>query len=453
MRFKVNEMEQQRPIAILGGGVAGLAAGFSARSLGLPFRIFEKAGQTGGNCVTFSQDGFRFDSGAHRLHDRDAEATGQIERLLGKSMRRVSVPSQIFYREKFLTFPFKMGDLAAKLGWPFLLRVAGEVLVSHLRRQSTAADFASVEERNYGRTLARFFLLNYSEKLWGLPCGQLAVEISGNRLAGLNLMTFFRESFLKASASARHLEGPFYYPDGGIGAVSEALASVCGSAHILVNAEISHVFHDGRCIRAVEINKGEKFACSAAMSSIPLDRFLRLLDPPPPAKVLSTAAALRFRQLALVTFFLNRDTVTRAATIYFPDPAFPFTRVYEPKNRSAMMAPPGKTSLVAEIPYDPGDQYENMEDGRLIEMVRSHLVKTGLIVERDVLAASVRRLADAYPVLEKDVEGKRREIFSYLRRFSNLKAIGRSGTFRYLHIHHLLPEAARAVAELRLQGK
>ena len=101
----------------------------------------------------------------------------------------------------------------------------------------------------------------------------------------------------------------------------------------------------------------------------------------------------------------------------------------------------------------PGDQYEHMEDERLIEMVRSHLVRTGLIAERDVLAASVRRLADAYPVLEKGVEDKRREIFSYLRGFANLKAIGRSGTFRYLHIHHLLPEAARAVAELRLQGK
>jgi protoporphyrinogen oxidase len=442
-------MGQQEAIAILGGGVAGLAAGCAARSLGLPFRIFEKTGQAGGNCVTFSQDGFRFDSGAHRLHDRDAQATGQLQRLLGSSLQRIHVPSQIYYRDKFITFPFKVGDLAQKLGWPFLLQAAGEMLASRLRREAAPTDFAACERRNYGRTLAGLFLLNYSEKLWGVPCEQLAVEAAGNRLQGLKLATFLREALLPGSASARHLEGPFYYPDNGIGAVSEALAGGCGSANIRANAEISRVFHDGRHIRAVETGNGERFECSAALSTIPLDRFLRMLAPQPPAEVLNAAASFRFRQLALVALFLNRDTVTRAATIYFPDSSLPFTRVCEPRNRSARMAPPGQTSLVAEIPYSPGDQFEYMEDERLSEIVRSHLVRSGLIAERDVTAAGVRRLADAYPVLEKGVENRRREIFSYLGRFANLRAIGRSGTFSYLHIHDLLPQSTRAVKELQ----
>jgi protoporphyrinogen oxidase len=442
-------MGQQETIAILGAGVAGLSAGCAARSLGLPFRVFERTGQAGGNCVTFSQDGFRFDSGAHRVHDRDAQATRQLQRLLGSSLRRIHVPSQIYYREKFITFPFKVGDLAEKLGWPFLLRSAGEVLLSHMRREKATADFASAEERKYGRTLAGLFLLNYSEKLWGVPCEQLAVEAAGNRLQGLKLTTFLREALLPGSASARHLEGPFYYPDGGIGAVSDSLASACGAMNISTNADINRVSHDGRRIRTVEAGSGESFACSAILSTIPLDRFLRLLAPPPPPEVLAAAAALRFRQLALVALFINRELVTRAATIYFPDPGVPFTRVCEPRNRSVLMAPPETTSLVAEIPYSPGDPYECMDDERLSAMVRSHLVRSGLIAERDVIASSVRRLADAYPVLEKGVEEKRRVIFSYLGRFANLRAIGRCGTFSYLHIHQLLPRSAQAVKELQ----
>jgi protoporphyrinogen oxidase len=442
-------MGQQEEIAILGGGVAGLAAGCTARSLGLPFRIFERTEQAGGNCVTFSQDGFRFDSGAHRLHDRDAQATGQLQRLLGSSLRRIHVPSQIYYREKFITFPFKVGDLAQKLGWPFLLRAAGEMLASRLRREAAPTDFAACEQRNYGRTLAGLFLLNYSEKLWGVPCERLAVEAAGNRLQGLKLATLLREALFPGSTSARHLEGPFYYPDGGIGAVSASLANACGAMNISTNADIRRVFHDGRRIRAVETGSGERFACSAALSTIPLDRFLRLLAPPPPPEVLAAAAALRFRQLALVALFLSRDSVTRAATIYFPDPGVPFTRVCEPRNRSALMAPPGKTSLVAEIPYAPDDRYENMADETLIDRVRSQLAGAGLIAERDVMAAAVRRLDAAYPVLEKGVEERRREIFSYLGRFANLRTIGRSGTFSYLHIHQLLPQSARAVKELQ----
>jgi protoporphyrinogen oxidase len=94
-----------------------------------------------------------------------------------------------------------------------------------------------------------------------------------------------------------------------------------------------------------------------------------------------------------------------------------------------------------------------MEDERLSGIVRSHLVRTGLIAEQDVISAGVRRLADAYPVLEIGVENRRREIYSYLNGFANLKTIGRCGTFRYLHIHHLLPESARAVMELQLGEK
>lgn len=440
-------MGQREPIVVLGGGVAGLAAGIAARGLGLPFRIFEKTGRTGGNCRTFRHGEFRFDSGAHRFHVRDAAANRQMRLLLGERLRRVSVPSQLHYRDACLTFPFTAGELAAALGWPFLFRTAGEILAARLSRPEKDPDFASRQMRRYGPTVARKFLLNYSEKLWGLPGEQLSAEIAGSRLQGLAALTVLKEMLLPAGRFASHLEGAFCYPDGGIGAVSDALAAGCGAGSIRTGAEVSRVHHDRRTIRAVEINGGEVIPCSALVSTMPLDRFLRLLDPPPAADVLA-AAAFRYRQLALVAFFLGRESVTTAATVYFPEPRFPFTRVSEPRNRWAQMAPPGKTSLVAEIPYFPGDALARMADERLIETARSSLVAAGLIEDRDVLDACVRRLEDAYPVLEKGVEARRRKIFSCLGEFANLKVTGRNGSFHYLHIHNLLPEAARAVSEL-----
>ena len=432
--------------------MAGLAAGYSARRLGIPFLICEKSGLAGGNCRTFDHNGFRFDSGAHRLHDRDGEATRLLASLLGDRLRLVGVPSRIYHRGQFLAFPLKVRDVAEKLGWPFLLKAGGELLAACCRRKSPADDFAARQRRNYGPTLAGLFLLNYTEKLWGMPAERLSTEISGSRLQGLDLAMFIREAFLPAGSRSRHLEGFFYYPDQGIGAVSEALARGCGGANVRTGAEIGRVFHGQRRIRAVEIKGGERIACAALLNSIPLERFLRLLEPPPPAEVRQAAAALAFRQLALVALFLNRESVTPAATIYFPDPGFPFTRVYEPKNRCPRMAPPGKTSLVAEIPYSPGDALESMTDERLVEMARSRLAGCGLIEEREVQDVCVRRLDDAYPVLEKNVADRRRAIFSYLDGFRNLKTVGRCGTFRYLHLHDLLPGSARAIGELWTRG-
>jgi hypothetical protein len=74
-------MTTESEITILGGGPAGLAIGYYAQKAGLEFRIYEAQNHVGGNCVTLQQGGFKFDSGAHRFHDKDPQATAEIKRL------------------------------------------------------------------------------------------------------------------------------------------------------------------------------------------------------------------------------------------------------------------------------------------------------------------------------------------------------------------------------------
>ena len=78
-------MSAEQHISILGGGLAGLAVGHFARKHGFTFRIYEAGDEVGGNCRTFCRGDFRFDSGAHRFHDKDAAITNEIRRLLGTS--------------------------------------------------------------------------------------------------------------------------------------------------------------------------------------------------------------------------------------------------------------------------------------------------------------------------------------------------------------------------------
>jgi protoporphyrinogen oxidase len=441
-------MAARGAMAVLGGGVAGLAIGLAAREAGLPFRIYERAERPGGNCVTFRHGEFRFDSGAHRFHGRDAAASLRLELLLGERLRRVSVPSLVRSDGRYLDFPFRAGDLAAKLGWPFLLRAAGEILASRLAIRDGSGDFAGLQKRRYGPTMAGAFLLNYSQKLWGLPGDRLSPEVAGDRLQGLRALSFLREKLLPRDLPASHLEGAFFYPDGGIGAISDALAGACGNENIRTAAEVTRVHHDRRRVLAVELASGETIPCSTLASTLPLDRFVGLLDPSPPADVLA-AAVFRYRQLALAALFLDRETATTAATVYFPEPLFPFTRVCEPRNRSLLMAPPGQTSLVAEIPFSTGEPVAAMADGTLLDLVAGHLGQAGLIRSRDVRDGCVRRLADAYPVLEKGVEERRRRVCEFLGGFANLALGGRNGTFRYLHVHHLLAQAGPLLARLR----
>ena len=71
----------KRELLILGGSPAGMAAGYHAKKKHKFFnhRIIEKVG---GNCKTLSMGQFKYDTGAHRFHDKDKAVTRLIRSIL-----------------------------------------------------------------------------------------------------------------------------------------------------------------------------------------------------------------------------------------------------------------------------------------------------------------------------------------------------------------------------------
>lgn len=434
-------------LTILGGGPSGLAAAADAARRGYPRQLFEAAPFVGGNCTTFQWRGFRYDSGAHRFHDRDPVVTARIQQLLGDELRLVQAPSQICTRDGFVTFPLQASTLPLQLGvrelavagWDYLRRPRGDGAPRH---------FEELAVRAYGRRLADRFLLGYSEKLWGLPCDRLSPEIAGRRLKGLNAAALLP----RLGRHASHLEGAFYYPDRGYGRICERLADEAGPEHIHTSSPVTQLFHRGRRITRVELGHHTMVDVSAVCSTLPVGLALRLLRPAPDDALLETASTLRFRSVILVALFLNRPSVTPSASLYFPDPAVPFTRVVEPRNRSAAMAPEGQTSLIAEIPCFLNDDQWVATNEALVEQVMSGLAGYGLVSAADVLGSEVRRISHAYPVLEAGTEEKVRRVIGYFDRFENLVVTGRNGRFTYRHLHDMVRFGVEAVDRLEATG-
>ncbi len=427
--------------------MAGLALGYYARQCGVPATIYEAQERPGGLCVTFEHDGFLFDSGAHRFHDKDPGITRDVQRLLGEDLRVVDRPSMIFDDGRLMNFPFRLTDVLWHLGPRALARDALDMAAGRLAgRRPEPESFAGLAVRRYGRTLAERFLLNYSRKLWGLPCESLSARVSGGRLNGLDLRQFLLHTILGRRRDRRNADGKFYYPTRGIGMLTDALAQGFGRDAIRTGIEVTRLCHDNTRIRAVVVEGQGQVAVDEVASTLPVERLLAMMDPPPAKGILELARKLTHRDLILVALFLRRESVTSAATVYFPDPSFAFTRVTEPRNRSAAMSPPGHTSLVAEIPCDSGEPLWSADDADLAGLVRRPLEQIGWIREGELLGSQVVRLRRAYPVLSLDLESSMGAILRYLGGFENLTLAGRSGRFEYGWIHDMLRHGKDVVA-------
>jgi protoporphyrinogen oxidase len=425
-------------IMILGGGPAGLAVGYYAKKSDLRFTIIEAGDRVGGNAVTLRHKDFLFDSGAHRFHDKDSQVTAEVKALLAEQLKQVDRPSQIYHNGKFTDFPLSPFNLVRNLGLVSFARATVEVLQSRLRSRRVVDSFEDFALSTYGRTIADRFLLGYSEKLWGAPCSGLSPAIAGARMKGLDLKTFVKEVAFGRRTKAEHLDGAFYYPDSGFGTISEKLGEICGRDNIRLQAAVTGIQCEDQRIASVQINEHQNVATDEVVSTLPLDRLLQILDPAPPAEVMAVARHLRYRNVVLVAVFLDRPSVTRSATVYFPEPSFPFTRLYEPNNRYSNMSPPGKTSLVAEIPCQAEDATWTMDDSELSDLVTSAILRIGWITRDEIIDTAVARMPYAYPILERGFEQRVNRILSYLGRFSNLQLAGRSGRFLYTHVHDMM---------------
>lgn len=424
-----------RRLIILGGGPAGLAVAFYAHREGLPFALYERAASFGGLCRTLRCGEHLYDSGAHRFHDRDPEVTRDVRELLGDELMRVAAPSRIYDRGRFVDFPPTPLGLILSNGVRDAGRLAAEVVWARLTRAQSPRSFADFAVGQFGPSLARRFLLDYSEKLWGLPAVQLSPDVATRRLQGMTIRSLLVE-MLRPGRKTAHIDGAFLYPRRGYGSIVDSLVATLPAVALHPNSEVSGLECDGDRLRRVRLAGGDSVEVEdRLLSTLPLTRLVELLGDHLPAEAHTAAARLRFRHVRLVFVRLAQAAVTANASIYVPDRRFCISRLYEPRNRSAAMAPAGETALVAEVPCFTGDAVEGLAEADLAARVVGELGELGLVDTARVLEWRHHFLANAYPVYSIDYGAQVGAILQGLASIRNLDTAGRAGRFFYGHLH------------------
>jgi protoporphyrinogen oxidase len=425
-------------LTILGGGPAGLGTAFYAHRAGVPFQLFEKSPRLGGLCRTLSLGAHSYDCGAHRFHDRDADVTNDMRAMLGDDLVVVDAPSKIYDRGRFIDFP---PTPLSVLFSGFNLLESGRIgleLIRSRRRAAPAISFADFAISQFGETLARRLLLNYSEKLWGLPADHLSPDVATRRLHGMTLASLFFEVLFPKNKTA-HIDGSFLYPRDGYGQIVEALEATLPPESVRTGHDIVRLECDRNRIRCIHfaghhhVDPG-----SRVVSTLPLTLTVKFLGDDVTDKIREATQDLRFRHIRLMFLRLAQPRVSANASIYIPDPELCMTRMYEPKNRSEKMAPADETSLVVEVPCFTDDPICATPTEDLAARVIAELDSIGIIKASKVIEWRHHFLPNAYPVYSLDYASRVACITNALGAISNLDLIGRGGRFFYSHLHDQL---------------
>lgn len=449
-------------ILILGAGPTGIAAGLELSAADKSFMLIEKEKGVGGLAKTIKYGEFITDIGPHRFFSKNHRLYELIENLLGHHWIKVTKSTTFYLNGRLLSYPIDIKNILLNIG----LKDVSKIVLGYLSEQvknwlkkreiRTFQDYAIF---NFGEPLAKLNMLNYTEKIWGLPCWKISPDWAKQRIKGLSFNELLKNIFIKQkSGSPKTLIDEFHYPDEGIGMLFEKMKDCILSNNkesIRLNSHPDKIKHKAGRITEIDIiAETERMSLRPdyVISSIPITEFVSILEPAAPDSVLKAAGNLKFR--SHISFFVtvNKKSVFPYHWVYFPEEKFPFGRVMEPKNWSKKMSPDNKTSLLVEFFCWENDRIWNASKEDLLVLTLPWLEKCGFLQKEEIIDYFIDRQKYAYPVYELNYRMYLDKVKNYLGTFSNLQCIGRSGIFRYNNIDHALEMGILAAKNI-LDGK
>lgn len=446
---------------VLGAGVGGLSAGWMlARTGHYDVTVIERADRIGGVCGTFPFEEFLLDYGPHKSYSTIPGILDELTGLMGDEFIRHRKSNTIFLFGSFLRYPIRLLDLAQKMRpAEFLasgLDAAKAALLPGRRREESYEDYVI---NRFGRRLYHLVFEPLADKIWGDPA-TLSADIARTRIPSAGVVDLaMRVLGLKKESHLTDAEY-FYYPKLGFGRIPDRMHEeiLRGGGRVLTGARTTKIRTSGTRVTGVEVEHNgaaNHLPCDVLISSIPLHETVALLgaeSDPAVATAMAAAKRLQYRAAFLVYVVLNEDRLTNHHWLFFPERDVIFGRVFEQKQMSEAMAPPGRTVLCCDFTDDEGGPLWNQTDEQLAARVVADLERIGLIKRSSVQQTLVKRLPKFYPRYDLQYKQTTSTLYDALRGFDRLVPTGRIGFYNYNNSDHCV-DMGKYIAEQLESGR
>ncbi len=439
---------------VLGGGPAGLTAGYMLAKADVTTAVVEAQGQVGGLAQTVEIEGYRFDLGGHRFFTKSLEVERLWHEVMGEEFLLRPRQSRIYWRGKLLEYPLEARDVIRKLGRVELCRAGLSYTWAAATPNGAEETFEDWVSNRFGRRLFKLFFESYTEKVWGVPTTEIRAEWAAQRIKGVSFFTAARSALLgNKKKKVRSLIEEFHYPRYGPGQMWDAMAGSIqeNGGRVKVNEPVVRLEMDGRTVRAVETT-ARRYEPRHVISSLPLRTTVSIADPPPPDHVRRAAAGLRYRDFLTVALVIDGEDLFPDNWIYIHEPGVQVGRIQNYRSWSPWMVPdPDKACVGLEYFCFEGDSLWTKSDAALVDLATSELAALRLVDPSKVERGYVVRVPKAYPMYDVSYAERVAAIREWLDPIENLQQVGRNGLHRYTNSDHSMLTAIRAV-ENQIRG-
>lgn len=433
----------QKPVVILGAGLAGLTAANFLKSRGVPVTLYEAGNKIAGLAQSFEDaDGFTYDFGAHFVTNRLAKAIG-----VEKQCRTVKHYAEtVWLGGKSYSHPFGLmrvprmtaSGVAAKF----------KSLTNGGEKAESAADwFRSA----YGAALADEVAIPLTEAWSGARAEDLSPAVgdgisssiartlwlkTASRLSGRAVSCGYSRE-LPEKASVYHV-----YPEGGIGTLCQKLAEGLDDV-IWLESPIEKILVESNKVVGVRVG-GKTHEAATVVSTAPVHVLGKITEG---TDRLAHLSCFRYRPMIFVNLrFQGRGLLPDVVT-WTPENEFPFFRLTETTLSMPWLAPAGKTLITVDIGCEKGDEFWQMDDERLGELCVERLKPIIPDARERYLGCRVLRTPLAYPVFLREYEIERQQ-FAGGTGIENLLSVGRNGEFSHSFMEDVHYRTRRKMSQL-----
>ena len=496
---------------IIGAGPAGLTAAYDlVTRRDIKPIVLEQTTEIGGISRTATYKGNRMDIGGHRFFSKSdivmkwwqeimplqgsvskdeilKEITYHKKSTHGKLAPNGPDPevtdivmlirsrlSRIFYLRRFFDYPVALnGRTISNLGIFRIIKIGLsyiKIKIFPVKHINTLEDFFI---SRFGKELYKTFFKDYTEKVWGVPCTEIAADWGAQRIKELSISRaiihavkslFKKETSIEQKNTDTSLIEQFMYPKLGPGQMWETVASIVeekGGA-IIKNAKVTKLHIIDSSVKEVVYtdNKNEEETAVKGdyfFSTMPVRDLINAMGGTVPVNVQELSNGLQYRDFITVGLLLNKLKIKNETSIqtlfglvpdnwiYIQERDVKVGRLQIFNNWSPyMVSDLSKVWIGLEYFCNEGDELWSMPDADFIQFAINELHKIDIIDKKEVIDSTIIRVPKTYPAYFGTYSK-----FDTIRKFTdsvqNLYLIGRNGMHKYNNQDHSMLTAITAV--------